>query len=106
VCPISPVFDGSIKQPHNYKTREEAKKDIFDYIEIFYNNKRRHSYLGNITAQKDMKNCGNWKMQLRKNVHFYLTTSPPRLRLLVLLFLGNFLYGGSDEGGLLEFCEF
>ena len=27
------------------------KKDIFDYIEIFYNNKRRHSYLGNISPK-------------------------------------------------------
>ena len=29
-----------------YDTRQEAKMDIFDYIEIFYNRKRRHSYLG------------------------------------------------------------
>ena len=29
-----------------YKTREEAKRDIFDYIEVFYNRIRRHSYLG------------------------------------------------------------
>ncbi len=36
---------------NNYKTREEGKKDIFDYIEIFYNNKRRHSYLGNMSLK-------------------------------------------------------
>jgi len=29
-----------------YDTRQEAKMDIFDYIEIFYNQQRRHSYLG------------------------------------------------------------
>lgn len=29
-----------------YKTREEARRDIVDYIEMFYNSKRRHSYLG------------------------------------------------------------
>ena len=29
-----------------YATREEAKADIFDYIERFYNRKRSHSYLG------------------------------------------------------------
>ena len=28
-----------------YKTREEAKADIFDYIERFYNRKRSHTYL-------------------------------------------------------------
>jgi putative transposase len=29
-----------------YRTREEAKADVFDYIERFYNPKRRHSTLG------------------------------------------------------------
>jgi putative transposase len=28
-----------------YSTREEAKSAIFDYIEVFYNRKRRHSHL-------------------------------------------------------------
>jgi len=28
-----------------FKTREEAKQEIFRYIELFYNRKRRHSYL-------------------------------------------------------------
>ena len=32
-----------------YLTREEARDDIFDYIERFYNRKRRHGYLGNIS---------------------------------------------------------
>lgn len=26
-----------------YKTREEARQDVFDYIELFYNPKRRHA---------------------------------------------------------------
>ncbi|MFZ4215752.1 IS3 family transposase, partial [Pantoea endophytica] len=25
-----------------YGTRDEARSDIFDYIEVFYNSKRRH----------------------------------------------------------------
>jgi len=29
-----------------YWTRDEAKADIFDYIERFYNPKRRHSTIG------------------------------------------------------------
>jgi len=29
-----------------YNTRQKAKTAIFDYIEIFYNRQRRHSYLG------------------------------------------------------------
>ena len=32
-----------------YLTREEAEADIFDYIECFYNQKRRHGHLGNIS---------------------------------------------------------
>lgn len=29
-----------------FKTREEAKNAIFEYIEAFYNRERRHSTLG------------------------------------------------------------
>ena len=32
-----------------YLTRDEAEADIFDYIECFYNRKRRHGHLGNIS---------------------------------------------------------
>jgi len=32
-----------------YRTRDQARADIFDYIEVFYNRKRRHGYLGNIS---------------------------------------------------------
>ena len=30
----------------HYTTREDARQDIFEYIEEFYNRKRRHSTLG------------------------------------------------------------
>ncbi len=30
----------------NYRTHQEAKKSLFEYIEVFYNRRRRHSYLG------------------------------------------------------------
>lgn len=29
-----------------YRTRDQAKADVFDYIECFYNPQRRHSMLG------------------------------------------------------------
>ena len=32
-----------------YKDREEARSDIFDYIEMFYNPKRRHSYTNRLS---------------------------------------------------------
>lgn len=31
-----------------YADREEARRDIFDYIELFYNPKRRHGYAGGV----------------------------------------------------------
>jgi len=32
-----------------YRTRDEAKADVFDYIERFYNPKRRHSTIGYVS---------------------------------------------------------
>ena len=32
-----------------YRNRDEARADLFEYIEVFYNRKRRHGYLGNIS---------------------------------------------------------
>jgi putative transposase len=34
---------------HRYRTRDEARADLFDYIERFYNPRRRHSSIGNIS---------------------------------------------------------
>ncbi len=48
-APIESLF-GTLKTElvHHraYRTREEAKSDIFFYIEVFYNRRRRHSALG------------------------------------------------------------
>lgn len=35
-----------------YGSREEARRDIFDYIELFYNPKRRHGNNGNVSPVK------------------------------------------------------
>jgi len=32
-----------------YRSREEARADVFDYIEVFYNRVRRHSHLGQLS---------------------------------------------------------
>lgn len=34
-----------------YKKRDLARADIFDYIEIFYNQSRRHSHLGHVNLE-------------------------------------------------------
>ena len=43
-------FFGSMKQERvqwkSYQTRHEAQQDILEYISIFYNGSRLHSYLG------------------------------------------------------------
>ncbi|TLM59242.1 MAG: transposase [Deltaproteobacteria bacterium] len=42
--------------PHNfcenYKTVDEARVWIFEYIELFYNRKRRHSSLGQVSPHE------------------------------------------------------
>ncbi|MBK9481794.1 MAG: IS3 family transposase [Bacteroidetes bacterium] len=41
---------------HNkYQTREEAELSIFEYIETFYNTKRRHQQLDNLTILEYQK---------------------------------------------------
>jgi putative transposase len=32
-----------------YRTRDDARSDLFDYIEVFYNKTRRHSHLGQLS---------------------------------------------------------
>ena len=43
-------FFGTLKRElvyhRHYATRDEARQDIFEYIEVFYNRQRRHSTLG------------------------------------------------------------
>jgi transposase InsO family protein len=47
---VAESFFGSLKQERvqwkSYQTRYEAQQDILDYISMFYNSKRLHSYLG------------------------------------------------------------
>jgi putative transposase len=41
-----------------YRTREEAKADMFDYIERFYNAKRRHSTIGYMSPMEFEQQAG------------------------------------------------
>lgn len=41
-----------------YESREEARRSIFEYIEIFYNRKRIHTYLGDMSPEEfETKDC-------------------------------------------------
>jgi putative transposase len=41
-----------------YRTREDAKADVFDYIERFYNAKRRHSTIGYMSPMEFERQAG------------------------------------------------
>ena len=34
-----------------YRTRDDARADLFDYIEMFYNPRRRHSHIGGVSPE-------------------------------------------------------
>jgi putative transposase len=41
-----------------YRSRDEAKADVFDYIERFYNPKRRHSTIGYLSPMEFERQAG------------------------------------------------
>jgi putative transposase len=49
-------FWGTLKEEclgrNTYHTRKEAKTAVFDYIETFYNRKRKHSFLGYLSPDR------------------------------------------------------
>ncbi len=49
------------------KAREQMRLDVFEYIEFWYNHKRRFSALGNLTIDEFWE-LYNIKKQLIKNV--------------------------------------
>lgn len=52
---VAESFFSSLKKErvkkHIYKTREMARADIFDYIEVFYNRIRWHSHLEGLSPE-------------------------------------------------------
>lgn len=54
-APMESFFSSlKIEQVHarDYQTRQEARTDIFEYIEVFYNRVRRHSSLGYLSPEE------------------------------------------------------
>ena len=53
---VAESFFGTLKtelvDDEDYRTREQAKQSLFEYIEVFYNRKRRHSYLGYVSPSE------------------------------------------------------
>ena len=50
---VAESFFGSLKNElvhhEDYRTRAEARRSVFEYIEVFYNRRRRHATLGYVT---------------------------------------------------------
>lgn len=53
---VAESFFGTLKtelvDDEDYRTQEDAKRSLFEYIEIFYNRQRRHSYLGYVSPME------------------------------------------------------
>ena len=72
---VAESFFHMLKTEHIYQekfvTREEAKRSIFEYIEVFYNRRRAHSFLGYLSPEeyeakwnaRDMDNASDWPYQ-------------------------------------------
>ena len=58
-------FYHTLKTEHvyfeTYKTRQQARQSIFEYVEVFYNRKRRHSTLGYCSPVKFEENLAKQK---------------------------------------------
>ena len=40
------ILEDGVDRARIFATREQARREIFGYIEVFYNRQRLHSYLG------------------------------------------------------------
>jgi putative transposase len=49
--PIMAVEERHAKKKNVLGTHAEARADIFDYIEVFYNRTRRHNHLGGLSPE-------------------------------------------------------
>jgi len=49
-----------------YATRDDARADLFDYIERFYYPRRKHSTLGNISRAEFERRIGKLSEDVRK----------------------------------------
>jgi putative transposase len=60
-------FFGTLKTElvhgRRYATRAEARSDIFEYVEVFYNQQRRHSALGYLSpAEYEARHAAAWTL--------------------------------------------
>ena len=63
-----------------YGTREEARSDIFDYIEMFYNSKRRHGSSDQMSPTEYENKCLNYPWRFNSTKTVTTTDGPMELR--------------------------
>lgn len=60
---VAESFFGTLKTERvddaDYRTRQEARQSLFEYIEVFYNRQRRHSYLGYLSPAEYERTHGS-----------------------------------------------
>jgi len=67
---VAESFFGTLKSEtvfgERFETRDQAKRNLIDYIELFYNSQQRHSYLGYLTPMEFENKTGFTESSLRK----------------------------------------
>jgi transposase InsO family protein len=60
---VAESFFGTLKTEHvdyqNYRSRDQARRSIFEYIELFYNVRRRHSTIGYVSPIEFERNASD-----------------------------------------------
>jgi len=51
-----PIAEGHLVHHQHYQTRAEAKQELFEYIEVFYNRERLH-YLSPVDYEMQLKSA-------------------------------------------------
>lgn len=46
------IIKSELIDHHHYSTKQQARVDIFEFIEVWYNKKRKHSYLNYVTPEQ------------------------------------------------------
>ncbi len=67
-APRSAVLHHRERKPERFESHATAKKELFDYIEVFYNQRRRHSTLGYVSPAQYERINGALKERLWMNL--------------------------------------
>ena len=62
-----------------YRTRDEARLDVFDYIEMFYNPKRKHANNGMLSPIKLENSSFKWSSVREAGHHQSLVRNSPKM---------------------------